>query len=93
MVDARKTHISTSGTAQTAGLSTVSVEPSWGRRKLYSHVDEDHRHNVWAVHTEEGSLIETLNLDAFRTATEIEQLLEEIVLYDPRDRTEWVNSR
>jgi hypothetical protein len=61
--------------------------------KLYSHVDEDHRHNIWAVHTEEGCLIETLNLDAFRTATEIEQLLEEIVLYDPSDRTEWVNSR
>jgi len=61
--------------------------------KLYSHVDDEQRHNIWGVHTAEGQLIETLNLDAFRTATALEQLLEEIVLYDPRDRDEWVSSR
>ena len=34
--------------------------------KLYSHADAEQRHNIWGVHTAEGQLIGTLNLDAFR---------------------------
>lgn len=61
--------------------------------RLYSHVDDDHRQNVWEIYTDDGDLIEVLNLDAFRTATALKHLLDEIVAYDPSDRSEWVSSR
>jgi hypothetical protein len=53
----------------------------------------DHAGNVYTVYTEDGTYIETVNLGAFRTVTELEQLLKEIVAYDPDGRDEWVSSR
>lgn len=60
---------------------------------LISQVDDAQTTNVWHVHVEDGPMIESLNLDAFRTATELEEALDEIVAYGPADREEWVNSR
>ena len=62
---------------------------------LYSEHYEDGP-RVWDVYIDEcdgQTYIETLNLEAFQTLTELEQALDEIVAYDPDDRDEWVSSR
>ncbi|ELY93054.1 hypothetical protein C482_20306 [Natrialba chahannaoensis JCM 10990] len=48
--------------------------------------------SVWHVPAEDGPLIKSLNLDAFRTVCEFEETLDEIVTSDPAD-SEWVSSR
>ncbi|MFC7323270.1 hypothetical protein ACFQMF_01620 [Halorubrum rutilum] len=48
---------------------------------------------VYDIYTADENYVETVNLNAFRTITEVEQLLDEIVAYDPTDRDEWVSSR
>ncbi|ELY96698.1 hypothetical protein C482_15026 [Natrialba chahannaoensis JCM 10990] len=60
---------------------------------LISQVDDARTTKVWHVHAEDGPVIESLNLDAFRTATELEETLDEIVTSDPADREEWVSNR
>lgn len=47
--------------------------------------------SIWSVHTADDTYVETLNLEAFRTVSELEELLDEMVAYDPGDREEWVN--
>lgn len=61
--------------------------------KLYSRVDDAHRRQVWEVYSPNEKLIEVLNLDAFRTITELKELLDAIVAYDPSDRQTWVSAR
>lgn len=60
--------------------------------QLYSQHYEDGV-PIWDVYTEDGAYIETVNLAAFQTVTEIQQFLDEAVAYDPADRDEWVSSR
>lgn len=45
---------------------------------------------VWDVHNAEETYIETLNLGGFRSATALQQLLDEMVATDPATREEWV---
>ncbi|ELY99926.1 hypothetical protein C482_09168 [Natrialba chahannaoensis JCM 10990] len=59
---------------------------------LISQVDAAQTTNIWHVRAEDGSIIESLNLDAFRTATVLEETLDKTVAYVPSDRKEWVNS-
>jgi len=60
--------------------------------QLYSQHYEDGP-PIWEIYTEGGAYIETINLQAFRTITEMQQFLDEVVAYDPADRDEWVSSR
>ncbi|MDS0284748.1 hypothetical protein [Haloarcula onubensis] len=60
--------------------------------QLYSQHYED-GDPIWDVYTEDDAYIDTLNLAAFRTVTELQRFLDEIVAYDPADRDEWVSSR
>jgi hypothetical protein len=46
---------------------------------------------VWDIHAENDALIETVNLSAFQTASDLEKFLDKIVAYDPDDREEWVS--
>jgi|GEM_PF-6310516 len=46
--------------------------------------------HTWTVWGESG-LIETINLDAVATITELQAILDEIVAYGPADREEWIN--
>ncbi len=73
--------------------STYGVALEYHDLVLISQVDDGRTTNVWHVHAEDGPMIESLNLDAFRTATELEEALNEIVAFDPADREKWVNSR
>lgn len=59
--------------------------------QLYSQHLDDGTARVWDVYTAEGKFIETLNLEAFRTVTELEETLDEIVADDPADREEWLD--
>lgn len=61
--------------------------------KLYSRTNYENGIRVYDVYTEDTTFIETINLNAFRTITEVKQFLDEIVAYDPDDRDEWVSSR
>ena len=61
--------------------------------KLYSRCQYENGVRVYDVYTEDENYVETVNLNAFRTITEVEQFLDEIVAYDPDDRNEWVSSR
>jgi hypothetical protein len=45
---------------------------------------------VWDVYTAEDTYIETLNLDAYRTVSELEDTLKELAACDPGDRADWV---
>lgn len=58
--------------------------------QLYSRGDADAGARIYDIYTEDGAYIETMNLSAFRTVTEIERFLDEIVAYDPSNRDEWV---
>lgn len=44
---------------------------------------------IWDIYTEDAKYIETVNLTAFRTATDVEEFLDEIVTCDPDNRKEW----
>lgn len=57
--------------------------------QLYSQHYEDGP-RVWAVHAEDGTYIETLNLDTYRTVSELEDTLQELAACDPDDRADWV---
>lgn len=59
--------------------------------QLYSRCHYDEGVRMFDVHTEDGAYLETLNLGAFRSVTEIQDTLDEIVGYDPADRDEWVS--
>jgi len=48
---------------------------------------------VYNVYTADENYVETVNLNAFRTITEVEQFLDEVMAYDPTDRDEWVSGR
>ncbi|ERH03261.1 MAG: hypothetical protein A07HR60_00959 [uncultured archaeon A07HR60] len=61
--------------------------------KLYSHTNYENGIRVDDVYTADQNYVETVNLNAFRTITEVKQFLDEIVAYDPTDRGEWVSSR
>ncbi|MDS0220879.1 hypothetical protein NDI54_05860 [Haloarcula sp. S1AR25-5A] len=52
--------------------------------------DGDIGPGVWEVYTAECAYVETLNLAAFRTATELHDVLLDIVACDPDDREDWV---
>jgi len=52
--------------------------------------DGDTGPGVWEVYAAEGGYLETVNLAAFQTATELHDLLLEIVACDPEDREDWV---
>lgn len=45
--------------------------------------------NVWTVWTSTDRQIETLNLSAFRAASEVLDVLDEIVAVDPDDAADW----
>jgi hypothetical protein len=60
--------------------------------QLYSQHYEDGP-PIWEIYTEDSVYIETINLQAFQTVTDIRQFLDEVVAYDPADRDEWVSSR
>lgn len=55
---------------------------------------QNHSHDgaprVWDVYGDEG-YVDTLNLEAFRSVTDLETHLETIVAYDPADHEEWIN--
>lgn len=53
-------------------------------------VCESRTPRVWDVDSPEGYYVETLNLEAFRTATELQSVLDAIVAAAPTDREEWV---
>lgn len=57
---------------------------------LYSQHLEDGL-PVWDVYTADEEYVETLNLAAFQTVTDLHRQLEEIRAYDPVDREEWVS--
>ncbi|AKU09894.1 hypothetical protein [Haloferax gibbonsii] len=61
--------------------------------KLYSRCHYEDGVRIYDVYTEDENYVETVNLDAFQTITEVERLLDEVVAYDPTDRDEWVNCR
>lgn len=61
--------------------------------QLYSRCQYENGVRVYDVYTADENYVETVNRNAFRTITEVEQLLDEIVAYDPTDRDEWVGSR
>ncbi|QLG49103.1 hypothetical protein [Natrinema halophilum] len=56
---------------------------------------ESHHHEsgprVWSIYSPEGAFVETLNLETFRTLSELESFLNELVAYGPADREEWVS--
>jgi hypothetical protein len=63
------------------------------RLQLYSRCQYENGVRVYDVYTADENYVETVNRNAFRTITEVEQFLDEIVAYDPTDRDEWVGSR
>ena len=42
------------------------------------------------VYTADDTYIETLNLDTYRTVSELEDTLQELVACDPDDRADWL---
>lgn len=73
---------------QEAYVSGVVLE--YHGLKLYSQHYEGGR-PIWDIFTEDDSYIETVNLSAFQSVSELEEFLNEIVAYDPDDREEWVS--
>ena len=59
--------------------------------KLFSRCHYENGVRVFDVYTADEEYIETVNLAAYRTVTEVEEFLKEIVAYDPADRDEWVS--
>lgn len=59
--------------------------------QLYSRCHYEEGVRIFDVYTADYVYLETLNLGAFRSVTEIQHTLDEIVGYDPADRDEWVN--
>jgi hypothetical protein len=60
-----------------------------GLQLMSRHYEDGPR--VWDIHAENDALIETVNLSAFQTASDLEKFLDKIVAYDPDDREEWVS--
>jgi len=52
--------------------------------------DGDVGPGVWGVYAAEGGYIETLNLKAFQTVTELQEFLLDMTACDPDDREDWV---
>lgn len=56
--------------------------------ELHCHHEEGGA-RVWSIYNPDGVFIETVNLEAFRTVTELEAFLDKLVAYEPADRMGW----
>lgn len=76
----------------TGAYGYLAIVQYYGFKLECHHYEEGPR--VWNVYTaDEEQYIETLNLEAFRTVTDLEAFLDELVDVDPDDREEWVSQR